>query len=183
AAVLGGVLGGTAHQFPGRPAQQPPDVYLPGARPTEEPGEEFSEGVRAVALRTCEPAGHGDPFRRLAGSPLGRAEPGPKDPGARSLLDVPVRTRVPGRVPVTHGAAVSCVSIGRPGPLVRSTPGSRGPARPGRQTLGRPPRHLRTIAPGRHPGRAGPRPGPQLRPRRAGRPARLGIAGGRRGTG
>src|SRR5690606_6818975 len=130
AAVLGGVLGGTAHQFPGRPAQQPPDVYLPGARPTEEPGEEFSEGVRAVALRTCEPAGHGDPFRRLAGSPLGRAEPGPKDPGARSLLDVPVRTRVPGRVPVTHGAAVSCVSIGRPGPLVRSTPGSRGPARP-----------------------------------------------------
>lgn len=49
AAVLGGVLGGALHQLPGGLTEQPPDVDLAwtGARPAEEAGEEFSEGVVA----------------------------------------------------------------------------------------------------------------------------------------
>src|SRR5690606_23236177 len=93
-------------QLPGRPAQQAADVDLPGAGPAEEAGEELSEGVRAVALRTCEPAGHGHPFRRPRMDPAsaGRSR-NLRGPGARSLLDVPVRTRVPDRPAVTHAHA------------------------------------------------------------------------------
>ena len=47
AAVLGGVLGGAPHQLPGGLTEQPPDVDLAWtrARPAEEAGEEFPEGV------------------------------------------------------------------------------------------------------------------------------------------
>ncbi|MGC0413118.1 hypothetical protein RKD31_006361 [Streptomyces sp. SAI-163] len=55
AAVLGGVLGGAAHQLPGGLAEQPADVDLPGPGPAEEACQEFRE---RVALRAHVAAGH-----------------------------------------------------------------------------------------------------------------------------
>ncbi len=73
AAVLGGVLGGAADELPGRLAEQPPEVDLPGTRTrsAEEACEEFSEGVRAVALRAGEAAAHGPSVPGVPGARAG----------------------------------------------------------------------------------------------------------------
>ncbi len=76
AAVLGGVLGGAAHQLPGGLAQKPADVDLAGALSAEEAGEEFCE---RVTLRADETIRHRHPFLRWVDVP------GPGNPaGARS---------------------------------------------------------------------------------------------------
>ncbi len=75
AAVLGGVLGGAADELPGRLAEQPAQVDLPGTGTltAEETCEEFSEGVRAVALRAGEAAAHGPSVPGVPGARAGDA--------------------------------------------------------------------------------------------------------------